>query len=478
MAESDATSIVQLYPMSAAAAPSPPERALSILVVEDEPDVAALLARLIRACGPHRVRQAVGVADLPGLLAEARPDLVFTDLMMPGLDGLGVIEAVRAFDADLPVIVVSAYATLDNAVAAVKAGAFDFLAKPFGLEAVELALVKAAREVDNRARQAELCRQARGRDGDLNALLGDSPAMARLREWIAHVRGTRANVLIEGESGTGKELVARALHAGQGPFVALNMAAIPDDLAEAELFGFVKGAFTGAARDRPGLIRQAHGGSLFLDEVNVMSPLLQAKLLRVLQEKRLRPVGADRDEAVDFRLLAASNEPLEEAVAAGRFRRDLYHRLNVLAVRLPPLRERREDIAQLAEHFVHRYARAHGRRVRRLSAEALAALARADWPGNVRELENAVEQAVILCPEHLQEVPPDLLPAQLGGRGWLGAAPAAAPDRPATLEEVEMRYIHAVLAQAGGNKSEAARVLGIGYKTLLRKLNQSEETPT
>ncbi len=461
--------------MSAPAAPTLPERALSILVLEDEPDVAALLARLIRACGPHRVREAIVPANLPALLAETDPDLVFTDLMMPGLDGLAAIRAAHNHDPDLPVIVVSAFATLDNAVAAVKAGAFDFLAKPFGLDAVELALAKAVREVENRARQAELCRQAQARDADLNALRGQSPAMVRLRDWIAQVRGTRANVLIEGESGTGKELVARALHAGQGPFVALNMSAIPDALAEAELFGYVKGAFTGAARDRPGLIRQAGGGSLFLDEVNAMSPLIQAKLLRVLQDRRVRPVGSDRDEAVEFRLLAASNVPLEEEVAVGRFRRDLFHRLNVLAVRLPPLRERREDIARLAEHFVNRYASAHGRRVRRLSAEAIAALERADWPGNVRELENVIEQAVILSPDHLQEVPLALLSPHLGGQGWLGATPAADPDRPATLAEVELRHIHAVLAQAGGNKSEAARVLGIGYKTLLRKLNQTQE---
>jgi DNA-binding NtrC family response regulator len=373
------------------------------------------------------------------------------------------------------VIVVSAYASLDNAVAAVKAGAFDFLAKPFGLEAVELALAKARRELDNRARQADLCRQMQAQDGDLKSLLGDSPAMRRLREWIVQVRTTHANVLIEGESGTGKELVARALHGSQGPFVALNMAAIPDDLAEAELFGYCKGAYTGATRDRVGLIREADGGSLFLDEVNAMSPLLQAKLLRVLQERRVRPLGSDREETVDFRLLAASNVALEDKVAAGGFRRDLYHRLNVLNVRLPPLRERREDIAALAEFFVQRYARAHGRRVRRLAADAVLALRGADWPGNVRELENAVEQAVILSPESSIEVALNLLPESLGGQGWLGDAPDAGSGRPATLAEVEHRYIHSVLEQAGGNKSAAARILAIGYKTLLRKLAHQED---
>jgi DNA-binding NtrC family response regulator len=457
-------------------ATSSPERPLSILLVEDEPDVAALLARLIQACGPHRVRVETAPTDLPGLLAETRPDLVLTDLMMPGLDGFEVIRAARDFDAELPVIVVSAYASLDNAVAAVKAGAFDFLAKPFGLESVELMLAKARREADSRARQAEMCRAARARDGDLNALQGDSPAMRRLRDWVAQVRATRANVLIEGESGTGKELVARALHGGQGAFVALNVAAIPDELAEAELFGHAKGAFTGATRERAGVLREAHGGSLFLDEINAMSPRIQAKLLRVLQERQVRPLGADREYAVDFRLLAASNVALEEQVATGAFRRDLFHRLNVLHVRLPPLRERREDIAALADFFVQRYARAHGRRVRRLAPDALLALSGADWPGNVRELENAVEQAVILCPENAVEAAMSLLPERLGGRGWQGGAMEAGSGHPATLAEMEMRYIQSVLGQTGGNKSEAARVLAIGYKTLLRKLAQPDDS--
>jgi len=463
--------------MSTPEAPLTSERPLSILLVEDEADVAALLARLIQACGAHRVRVETAPTDLPGLLTESRPDLVLTDLMMPGLDGFDVLRAAHAFDLELPVIVVSAHASLDNAVAAVKAGAFDFLAKPFGLESVELMLAKARREADNRDRQAALCRAARARDGDLNALLGDSPVMRRLRDWIAQVRAARASVLIEGESGTGKELVARALHSGQGPFVALNVAAIPDELAEAELFGHAKGAFTGASRDRAGLIREAHGGSLFLDEINAMSTRIQAKLLRVLQERRVRPLGADCEYEVDIRLLAASNVALEQRVAEGAFRRDLFHRLNVLHVRLPALRERREDIAALADFFVQRYARAHGRRVRQMAPDAQLALATADWPGNVRELENAVEQAVILCPENAVEAPMSLLPERLGGRSWQAGAPApeAGTGRPATLAEMELRYIQSVLEQTSGNKSEAARMLAIGYKTLIRKLAQQED---
>jgi len=237
--------------MSTPEAPLTSERPLSILLVEDEPDVAALLARLIQACGAHRVRVETAPTDLPGLLTESRPDLVLTDLMMPGLDGFDVLRAAHAFDLELPVIVVSAHASLDNAVAAVKAGAFDFLAKPFGLESVELMLAKARREADNRDRQAALCRAARARDGDLNALLGDSPVMRRLRDWIAQVRAARASVLIEGESGTGKELVARALHSGQGPFVALNVAAIPDELAKAELFAMPRAPLPAPAATAP-----------------------------------------------------------------------------------------------------------------------------------------------------------------------------------------------------------------------------------
>jgi DNA-binding NtrC family response regulator len=381
---------------------------------------------------------------------------------MPGLDGFEVIRRVKALDEDLPIIVVSAHASLENAVRAVKAGAFDFLAKPFSPESVELMLAKVARERDLR-------RAVRGGDGDLAALRGGSAAMTRLREWILRVREVRANVLIEGESGTGKELVARALHAGRGPFVALNVAALPDALAEAELFGVRRGAYTGADRDRPGLILAAHGGVLFLDEVNAMSAPVQAKLLRVLEDRRLRPVGGGDEVVVDFRLFAAANEDLAGRVEAGAFRRDLYHRLKVMHVVLPSLRERREDIAPLAEHFLQRYARAHGCRARRIHPEVLARLAAADWPGNVRELENSVEQAAILCPPEAVEVPRAAFPA-------LGQA-AGETALVGTLAAVEARHIREVLRQTGGNKAQAARILAIDYKTLLRKLAAYGETP-
>jgi DNA-binding NtrC family response regulator len=440
-----------------------------VLIVEDEPDVARTLRRVIETCGDYRVHLFTGEGDLSALLGELRPDMVFTDLMMPGLSGLEVIRLAQSLDADVPVVVVSAYATLENAVAAVKAGAFDFLAKPFSPESVDLMLAKLRRERELRAHAAELGRRMAENDADLSALLGESAVMARLRRWILTVRPTRASVLVEGESGTGKELVARAIHAGRGPFVAINMAAIPEALAEAELFGHRRGAFTGAVRDAAGLLAEAHGGTLFLDEVNATSPALQAKLLRVLEEKRLRPLGAAKEVEADFRLVCAGNLPLERLVDSGSFRRDLFHRINVLAVRLPPLRERASDIPLLAAHFLERYARAHGRNVRRMSPEALAALCAAPWPGNVRELENAIEQAVILCPPERSELPLELLPPALGGRGWDESA-VPAETGPLTLAAVERRHVREVLRRAGGNKAEAARLLAIDYKTLLRKL--------
>lgn len=457
---------------------SPMNNIPQILIVEDDPDVAKTLKRVVDASGSYQttivndpLRAVKDIADNP-------PDLVFTDLMMPGMDGFELIRRVKAIDEDLPVVVVSAYATLENAVEAVKAGAFDFLSKPFTPESVDLILTKLHRDLALRQRAEAMCRNAQAQDPYLQALIGGSPPMQKLRAWICKVRGSKASVLIEGESGTGKELVARAIHAGEGPFVALNMAAIPDDLAESELFGARRGAFTGANEARDGLLVEANGGVLFLDEINAMSPAIQAKLLRVLQEKRIRALGGGAEVELDFQLISASNQNLESLMAEGRFRRDLFHRFNVLSITLPPLRERREDIPGLAEHFLHRYARAHSMRVRRLSTLVTAKLSGANWPGNVRELENVIEQAVILSPEDAVEIPLSVLPESLGGKGWMdtNASPAGLnSNNGTTLAEVEWQYIQQVLADSGGNKAAAARVLGIDYKTLLRKLSAARQ---
>ncbi|MFN3868743.1 MAG: sigma-54-dependent transcriptional regulator [Hyphomicrobiaceae bacterium] len=440
-----------------------------VVIVEDEADVANALKRVIEASGSYQVRVLLSAGEIESVISQTRPCLVFTDLMMPDIDGFDVVRRIKGIEPYLPVVVVSAYSTIENAVAAVKKGAFDFLAKPFRPESVELILAKALRE----HRLLEQVHRARGRDPDLMAIQGDSVAMNRLREWVLRVRDVRASVLIEGESGTGKELVARALHAGKGPFVAVNMATVADSLAESELFGHRKGAFTGATGDRKGLLLEANGGTLFLDEINAASAATQARLLRVLQERKVRPLGATTEIPVDFRLISASNQPLDELVQQGHFRRDLLHRINTLSVRVPPLRERRDDIPVLVEYFLARYSRAHNRSARAVSAAAMAAFVGGNWPGNVRELENAVEQSVILSPERASEIELDALPPSLGGQGWMfeeASEPVGSTERARTLADVELHYILAVLRQAGGNKAEASRILGIGYKTLLRKL--------
>jgi DNA-binding NtrC family response regulator len=447
---------------------------VKVLIFEDEPDVALMLSRIVESVGDCTAQTHIGRERIETAIARAaNVDLVFTDLAMPDLDGFEVIERIRQIDLDIPVVVVSAYSTIENAVQAIKAGAFDFLPKPFSPESVELVLAKLRRDRELRVRAAEMCRRAQEQDPYLHAILGQSREMVALREWICKVRGTGANVLIEGESGTGKELVARALHAGNGPFVALNMAAIPEDLAEAELFGVRAGAFTGATRDRNGLIARADGGVLFLDEIEAASPAIQAKLLRVLEDRAVRPLGGDRERRVEFRLICAGNACLEDMVRNGAFRRDLFHRLKVLHIRLAPLREHLSDIPRLAESFLYRYSSAHGRKIREISAGAMAALAAAHWPGNVRELENMIEQAVILCPDGQTEITADLF---LTGSRLAPGIMTQPEETPAdgSLKSVEERHIRSVLGQTGGNKSAAARILKIDYKTLLRKLAAME----
>lgn len=460
-------------PPSPTAEPQP--RAVRVLVVDDEPDVGGLLKRLIQACGTYDVKVESAPFPVAQKLAAWPPDLVFTDLLMPGWSGFHLIEQVREFDAAIPVVVVSAYSTIENAVRAIKAGAFDFLAKPFDPESVELLLTKLRRETENRRIAAELASRVRESDPYLRALVGVSRPMAQLREWVLRARAVNANVLLQGETGTGKELVARAVHGGRGPFIAVNMAAIPTDIAESELFGHRQGAFTGASTARSGLMVEAHGGTLFLDEINAATSALQAKLLRAVEEKSVRPVGGNQTVSVDFRLVCASNEDLGALVAAGRFRRDLFHRIQVLTFTLPPLRERADDIFALANEFLQRYSRAHGRHLNRFTSEVQAAFEQRGWPGNVRELENLVEQLVILAPDGATEV---------DARTYRGVSEMANPEhepaQPAdhlapgpTLAVIEARYIQSVLRFTGGNKAQAARILRIDYKTLLRKLAQS-----
>jgi len=440
----------------------PPVR---VLIVEDEPDVARILKKIIQTNGSYAVDVITERFNVRERFATAPPDVLFLDLVMPEMDGFEVIAAVREVNRSIPIVVVSAHSTVENAVKAVKLGAFDFLPKPFDPESVELMLAKLEREFVLVAQAS----RAREQDPYLQAIRGETTQIRAVREWILKVRPAQANVLIQGESGTGKELVARAIHGGRGPFVAVNMAAIPSDLAESELFGHRPGAFTGATRERQGLIAEAHGGTLFLDEVDAMPAPVQAKLLRALEDRRVRPLGGNQQVAVDFRLISATNADLEDAVQRGTFRRDLYHRLRVLSVTLPPLRERLTDIPILVDDFVQRYARAHGCRARRLAPGALDQLMRRPWPGNVRELENVIEEAVLLCPEDADEIDLPSFPVSLPAESVVADGRIDKTDlKP--LEEVERDYVARVLSSTGGNKAKAARILRIDYKTLLRKL--------
>ncbi len=447
--------------------------ALRVLVCDDEAGLREMLCILLRRHG-YEVDAAAGVKDARGLLGgvSAPFDAVVTDLVMPDGSGLEVLEAARRRDPDTQVIVITAYATTERAVAAMRAGAYDYVQKPFENEALlatlEKALERRALEAENRSLRDVL--ERRWREGDL---VGRSAALERVRDLLRRVADSPVNVLITGESGTGKELVARALHhhsgRAEGPFVAINCGALPEPLMESELFGHERGAFTGAERAKEGLVRAAQGGTLFLDEVGELPAALQVKLLRVLQERRVRPVGGTREHEVDVRIVAATNRDLASEVAAGRFRQDLFYRLDVVRIHLPPLRERPEDVPLLAEHFLGKHTALQRKRLR-FTPEALAWLGRRDYPGNVRELENLVERAVALCAG--EYITLEDLPAEPA------AAPAATPlpvlsegfQLDAWLQEMERQLLLQALEQAGGVRTRAARLLGTTFRSFRYRL--------
>ncbi|WP_052760983.1 sigma-54-dependent transcriptional regulator [Sedimenticola thiotaurini] len=444
-----------------------------VAVVEDETAVAEILVRILKELGVKHVDQHDSVQDFLDHIDEDLPELVFTDLLMPGRDGFDLIKEMQSRHPQVPIIVVSAHASLDNAVKAVKLGAFDFVAKPFDVDGVSAALQKAMSQRYVRQRLQGKPVQLQ-QDRYLNAILGNSAAMTSLREMIAIAREVEANVLVEGETGTGKELVAHALHGGAGPFVALNVATIADDIAESELFGHKQGAFTGAVSNRKGILESAIGGVLFLDEINSMTQKIQVQLLRAIQERKVRPIGSNREVDVKFRLICATNEPLEDAVASGRFRLDLYHRINLIHIRIPPLRERPEDIPDLAREFFARYCQLHHRPVSTIEDSAISALRQYEWPGNVRELENVIERAVIFSSAE-ENLSIDVLSRVFSCKNS-GQALTTGFTVPLTLtmKELEVRYSRAVLDEVGGNKSEATRILKIDYKTLERRLKETK----
>ncbi|HTT69666.1 MAG TPA: sigma-54 dependent transcriptional regulator [Anaeromyxobacteraceae bacterium] len=449
--------------------------AATIFVVDDDASSRDLLSRILVSEG-HRV---TALADGREALEELRrggspPDLVVSDIRMGEVDGLELTDALRLESPDTKVILVTAFGNIDGAVEAIRRGAFDYISKPYDVDAIKVVVARALEQrrlsLENRALRRDLRDKYR-----LENVVGRSEAMLQVYKTAARVAATDATVLIEGESGTGKELVARAIHAASprsaGPFVAVDCGAIAEGVLESELFGHARGAFTGAQASRRGLFEEATHGTLFLDEIGDVGPNLQARLLRALQEGTVRRVGTNEAIAVDARVVAASNRDLAQAAKEGRFREDLFYRLNVVNIRIPPLRERREDIPLLAEHFAAKHGRPEGATVSPAARDLLLAY---DWPGNVRELENVVARALALNPSGV--ITPDDLPEHL--RGARPAPPGGtsflASDRP-PLAELDRRYASQVLRETGGNKTRAAEILGIDRKTLYRLLGERDE---
>ncbi|HXG02911.1 MAG TPA: sigma-54 dependent transcriptional regulator [Candidatus Binatia bacterium] len=458
-----------------------------ILIVDDEPDMVENLTRILRRAG-HRCLRATDAERALALLESERPDLLITDLRMPGMDGMELLRRAREADPALPVIVVTAYGTIESAVAAIKQGAFDFLPKNFSVDellvVVERALRQRRLQVENRNLREQL-QQTLGFEN----IVGRSPVMARVFELVRKAARSEANILIRGESGTGKELIARAVHAnspraGQ-PFVPVDCASLPENLLESELFGHEKGAFTGAVRAKPGLMEVARGGTLFLDEIGELSLALQSKLLRALQERQIRRVGGTSLIDVDVRLVSATNRDLRDAVTRGRFREELYYRVNVIEIALPPLRERAGDVTLLAHAFLKRYGQG---RLRGFDEDALAALERYSWPGNVRELQNVIERACALAdgeavrlrdlPEYVARGGVAALRPAPGGPVGEAAALAGGEDLPLKeakerwMSVLEASYLRTLLGRHGGNISAAAKAAGVDRKTLHRLLNK------
>lgn len=445
-----------------------------ILIVEDDREMSRFLSELLTEEG-YEVEV---VCDGPSAVERYRQkgfDLTITDLMMPRMKGTELVRHLREIDAEALILLITAFGSIENAVESMRAGAFDYLTKPFGTDEILLSIGRALEQRGLRIELQRLRREIQGRYGFEN-ILGKSDPMRRIFEIVMHISDAPANVLITGESGTGKELIARAIHyhsgRSRGPFIPINCAAIPENLLESELFGYLQGSFTDARKDRKGLFQEASGGSLFLDEISEIPVNLQAKLLRVIEDKEVRPLGASRGEKVDVRILAASNRDLDQLVGEGRFRQDLFYRLNVVRIQLPPLRERSEDIPILAEHFIQKFSGKTKRRVQGLTEEALAAILNYHWPGNVRELEHTIERAVLLGKSEL--ISATDLPPQLLAKDRNEVSLAEALSKGYSLKNLERDYIKKVMESTKGNKTEAASILGVDRTTLYRKLEEAK----
>jgi two-component system response regulator PilR (NtrC family) len=457
-----------------------------ILIVDDEKDMRDFLEIMLGREG-YEVSSTASAGEALERFRDKGSDLVITDVRMPGMGGLEFLRAVRDIDPEAIVIMITAYASVDTAIEAMKAGAYDYFTKPFKNDEIRLTINKALRLRRLERENSLLKKDMKTRFGFSN-LVGGSARMAEVYALIMGIAATKTNVFITGESGTGKEIAARAIHdesdRGDGPFVAVNCGAIPENLLESELFGHQKGAFTGAVANKEGLASQADGGTLFLDEITELPLHLQVKLLRFIQERSFRRVGGTADQTVDIRLIAASNKDVEAEVRAGRFREDLFYRLNVIRVSMPPLRERKEDIPTLTRHFVEKCSAALGKKIKRVPEETLKALMEYDYPGNVRELENIIERSVAL--EVTDAITRESLPPYVRGAAGGGSAiapggtvetgapliPSGGMDLEKTVEEFEKTMIAEALRRSGGVKKKAAELLGLSFRSMRYKLGK------
>jgi DNA-binding NtrC family response regulator len=445
-----------------------------ILVVDDEASARTALAELLRG-EDYTVETAGDGFKALGRLEEFAADLVLTDLNMPGIDGVELLRKIKEAQPELPVVLMTAFGGVETAVSAMREGAADYLTKPLNTDELVIVLGRTLETTKLRREASELRTQLKDRYSFAN-IVGSSPEMQRVFKTVAQIAPSRATVLLTGESGTGKELVAAAIHhhspRATGPFVKLHCAALAESLLESELFGHERGAYTGADRKREGRFEQANGGTLFLDEIGEISLGTQVKLLRVLQEREFERVGGSQTLHVDVRVVAATNRDLKEMVAAGKFREDLYYRLNVINLTLPSLRERPTDVPSLAMHFLRRYAAENDKPVKTISDQALSQLASYPWPGNVRELENVIERAVVLTDGEsieLSHLPPEL--AAVARRSNVPAIPGA------TLDEIERYAILKTMESAGGSTSRAAETLGISVRKIQYKLQEYSSAP-
>ena len=442
-----------------------------ILVVDDDLGMCGMLSDVLKEEG-FSVHTTGESLEASKILKKEEFDVIVTDLKMKGLKGLDLLEVAHKVAPMTPVIIITAFGTIESAIKAMKMGAYDYITKPFQMDEIVLTVRKA---LENRLLKKEVIRLRKEVESryDFHQLIGKSPSMQKIYDLIERISDSSSNVLITGESGTGKELVAKAIHYNgvrkEGPFVAINCAAIPETLLESELFGYKKGAFTDAKSDKKGLIFEANEGTLFLDEITEMPLTLQAKLLRVIEEREIRPLGDTNSYPIDVRIISSSNRNIKSTIQEGRFREDLYYRLNVIDIPLPPLRERKEDIPLLIQHFITKFSNELKKGISGVSEGALKVLVSYSWPGNVRELENIIQRAITLSQHEV--ILPDDLPASIIQKTDEKLFEKAMEEK-FTLDQLEKEYVKRVLIETGGNKSKAAEILGLDRKTLYRKLQE------